>query len=93
MPICLKLPRIQPSAFIARTQPSQELEWKVCASSPSFRAHLKEKGFEQKHCIVMEKKVAAQSRAFFLFSRLENPMDRGAWQATVHGVAKKSDTS
>ena len=24
----------------------------------------------------------------FQFSCLENPMDRGAWQATVHGVAK-----
>ena len=24
----------------------------------------------------------------FQCSRLENPMDRGAWQATVHGVAK-----
>ena len=23
------------------------------------------------------------------YSRLENPMDRGAWQATVHGVAKR----
>ena len=22
------------------------------------------------------------------YSRLGNPMDRGAWQATVHGVAK-----
>ena len=22
----------------------------------------------------------------------ENPMDRGAWQAIVHGVAKESDT-
>ena len=22
------------------------------------------------------------------FSHLENPMDRGAWQATVHGVAR-----
>ena len=22
------------------------------------------------------------------YSRLENPMDRGAWWATVHGVAK-----
>ena len=22
------------------------------------------------------------------YSRLENPMDRGAWQATVHGVTK-----
>ena len=26
-----------------------------------------------------------------LYSCLENPMDRGAWQATVHGVAKASD--
>ena len=26
-----------------------------------------------------------------LYSCLENPMDRGAWQATVHGVAKQSD--
>ena len=22
------------------------------------------------------------------FSRMENPMDRGAWRATVHGVAR-----
>ena len=25
----------------------------------------------------------------FQYSCLENPMDRGAWQATVHGVAKR----
>ena len=25
------------------------------------------------------------------YSFLENTMDRGAWQATVHGVAKESD--
>ena len=25
------------------------------------------------------------------YSCLENPMDRGAWQATVHGVAKESN--
>ena len=24
---------------------------------------------------------------------LKNPMDRGAWQATVHGVAKELDTT
>ena len=24
---------------------------------------------------------------------LENPMERGAWRATVHGVAKESDTT
>ena len=23
----------------------------------------------------------------------ENPMDRGAWRATVHGVTKESDTT
>ena len=27
------------------------------------------------------------------YSCLENPMDRGPWQDTVHRVAKKSDTS
>ena len=26
------------------------------------------------------------------YSCLENPMDRGTWQAPVHGVAKESDT-
>ena len=25
------------------------------------------------------------------YSFLENPMDRGAWRAAVHGVAKESD--
>ena len=25
------------------------------------------------------------------YSSLENPMDRGAWQVTVHGVAKSQD--
>ena len=29
----------------------------------------------------------------FQYSCLENPMDRGAWQAAVHEVAKKSDTT
>ena len=24
----------------------------------------------------------------FQYSHLENPMDRGAWQATVHGIAR-----
>ena len=27
------------------------------------------------------------------YSRLENPMDRECWQATVHGVTRESDTT
>ena len=27
------------------------------------------------------------------YSGLENPMDKGAWWATVHGAAKESDTT
>ena len=27
------------------------------------------------------------------YSCLEDPMDRGAWRATVHGVLKESDTT
>ena len=27
------------------------------------------------------------------YSCLENPMDRGAWQARVHGVTKESDAT
>ena len=27
------------------------------------------------------------------YSCLENPLDRGAWRATVHGVAKESETT
>ena len=27
------------------------------------------------------------------YSCLENPMDRGTWQATVHGVAKELDAA
>ena len=27
------------------------------------------------------------------YSCLENPMDKGAWQATVHGGHKESDTT
>ena len=27
------------------------------------------------------------------YSCLENPTDRGAWQAVVHGVTKESDTT
>ena len=29
----------------------------------------------------------------FQYSHLGNPMDRGAWQATVQGVTKESDTT
>ena len=36
----------------------------------------------------LEKRMATQSSQY---SCLENSMDRGAWRATVHGVAKESD--
>ena len=29
----------------------------------------------------------------FQYSCLKSPIDRGAWQATVHGVTKESDTT
>ena len=29
----------------------------------------------------------------FQYSCLENPMDKGAWWATVHGVTKELDTT
>ena len=29
----------------------------------------------------------------FQYSWLENPMGKGAWWATVHGIAKESDTT
>ena len=32
----------------------------------------------------LEKEMASHSK----YSCLENPMDRGAWQATVHSIAK-----
>ena len=36
----------------------------------------------------LEKGMATQSSQY---SCLENSIDRGAWRATVHGVAKESD--
>ena len=38
----------------------------------------------------LEKEMATHSS--ILAWRI-NPMDRGAWQATVHGLAKESDTT
>ena len=37
----------------------------------------------------LEEEMAAHSS----YSCLGNPMDRRTWQATVHGVAKKLDTT
>ena len=37
----------------------------------------------------LEKKMATHASIL----ALENPMDRGAWRATVHGVTKELDTT
>ena len=37
----------------------------------------------------LEKEMASHSK----YSCLENPMDRGDWWATIHRVAKESDTT
>ena len=37
--------------------------------------------------ILLEEEMATNGNPL-QYSCLENPMDRGAWQATVHGVAK-----
>ena len=37
----------------------------------------------------LEKGMAIQLQ----YSCLENPMDRGAWRATIHGVVKESDVT
>ena len=36
----------------------------------------------------LEKKMATHFRDIFQYSCLGNPTDRGAWEATVHGVMK-----
>ena len=43
-------------------------------------------GFELKCSSLSEKAMAP-----FQYSCLENPMDRGAWEAAVRGVAEESD--
>ena len=37
----------------------------------------------------LEKEMATYSS----ISGLENPMDRGAWRATIHGITKELDTT
>ena len=40
------------------------------------------------------KKIPGEGNGYPLqYSCLENPRDRKAWQATVHGVTKESDTT
>ena len=40
----------------------------------------------------LRRSLAVGNAKPFLYSFLENSMDRGAWQVTVHGVTKESDT-
>ena len=39
-----------------------------------------------------EDPLEKETATHFQSSCLENPMDRGAWRATVHGVTEESDT-
>ena len=41
----------------------------------------------------LERSYGGRNGNLLQYSFLGNPMDRGAWQATVHGVAKESDTA
>ena len=42
----------------------------------------------------VEKTPAGEGNGYQLqYSSLGNPMDRGAWWATVHGITKMSDTA
>ena len=38
-----------------------------------------------------ERSLGEGNENSYQYSCLENPMDREAWQATVHGVTKESD--
>ena len=38
--------------------------------------------------VLLEKELAGSTGSPLQYSCLENPMDRGGWQATVHGVSK-----
>jgi len=53
-----------------------------------------EKGFicHLKHCQRRRRKDREEKGNLLRYSCLENPMDRGAWWAMVHEVAKESDT-
>ena len=41
----------------------------------------------------LERSLGEGNGDFLKYSCLENPMDRGSWWATVHGVTKESDTT
>ena len=41
----------------------------------------------------LEKEMATHSSILFQYSCLENPIDGGAWQATVHGVSESDRLS
>ena len=55
----------------------------------------KESAFQCKRCRRrrLERSPGKGSGNSLQYSCLENPMDRGVWQATFHGVAKESDTT
>ena len=42
---------------------------------------------------ILESRRSPGNRNPLQYSCLENPLDRGVWRATIHGVAQESDTT
>ena len=63
---------------------------KVCPKNMEHftNLHVIRSGHASLLCVVPVLVYVLPKRAPLQYSCLENPIDRGAWQATVHGVAK-----
>ena len=79
----------QPWIFIERTDAEVPILW-----PPDVKSQLigkdpdAGKDWRQKNKEVVEHEIREGDGTPFQYSCLENPMDRGAWKAAVHGVTK-----
>ena len=76
------------------------LEWVAISFSSIGKLKVKVKSLSRVRLLATPWTAAYQAPSDGLFkyylihySCLRNSMDRGAWQATVHGVTKESDTT